>query len=399
MQACCILRARRGVDLDNSMRIAFVTARGDVFGGSSLHVHDMARRLADDGHTVKVFVGGTPDMDVPKRLAANGIDLECIPEMGREISLRKDSSATLSLRRGIKAFAPDLVSTHTSKAGALGRFAALGLGVPVLYTPHCWSFADGFPRAGMYRWIEAILAPLATRIITVCEQERRLGLDLGVGKAEKTICIHNGVIDSVNESAGRADDESGRATNILMVARFEDQKDQDLLLRALADNRELEWALTLVGDGPRKEACMHLARDLGIESRVEFAGYSDRVEDYLNRADIFALITHWEGFPRSVLEAMRAGLPVIVSDVGGCSESVFDGETGRVVRYGDQQDLADALHELLTNRERRKSMGASARIAYLHRFTFDVMYRKYVDLYRSVSEAGNRQLIMRTKEE
>ncbi len=366
------------------MRIAYVSARGDAFGGASLHVCDMARRLAAEGHIVKVFVGGTPDMEVPRRLAAKDIDFECIPQMGRSINPKNDLLALRSLRRKTKEFCPDLISTHASKAGALGRVACAGLGVPVLYTPHCWSFTDGFPNAGLYLWIERLLAPLARRIITVCEQERKFALDRSVGRAAKTICIHNGVVDHLAKSDATAARPAGRAPRVLMVARFEEQKDQQLLLQAMADNRDLDWNLTFVGDGPRRQACEELARSLDIAARVTFAGYSDRVEEYLGQSDIFALITHWEGFPRSILEAMRAGLPVIVSDVGGCSESVSDGKTGRVVQHGNRQELAGALRELLTDDERRNAMGAQALQRYRERFTFEIMYRKYVELYRSV---------------
>ncbi|MDH3946927.1 MAG: glycosyltransferase, partial [Chromatiales bacterium] len=117
------------------MKIAYISARGDAFGGASLHVCDMALRLMNDGHSVRVFVGGTPDMEVPKRLAARNLDFECIPHMGRAISIKNDTMALRSLRRNIKAFSPDLVSMHASKAGALGRLACVGMGVPLLYTP------------------------------------------------------------------------------------------------------------------------------------------------------------------------------------------------------------------------------------------------------------------------
>jgi glycosyltransferase involved in cell wall biosynthesis len=368
------------------MKIAYVTARGDAFGGASLHVCDMARRLASDGHSVRVFVGGNPDMEVPRRLAARNLDFQCIPQMGRAINVKNDFIALRSLRRSIKAFSPDLVSMHASKAGALGRLACAGLGVPLLYTPHCWSFVDEFPKAGLYLWIERILAPLATRIITVCDQERRFGLQRGVGKAATTVCIHNGVVELGlgSEPVERASPNTDKAPRILMVGRFEEQKDHELLLYALADNFDLDWRLTLVGDGPRRTHCQKVARDLKIDSRVNFVGYSDRVEEYLDRSDIFALVTHWEGFPRSILEAMRAGLAVIVSDVGGCSESVIDGETGRVVPQGDRQELAGALRQLITDRERCRLMGARGLEQYQKHFTFENMYQKYVDLYRSV---------------
>jgi glycosyltransferase involved in cell wall biosynthesis len=359
-------------------------ARGDAFGGASLHVCDLARRLTDDGHIVRIFVGGTEGMEVPRRLAAKGLDFQCIPEMGRAISPGRDISALFALRRNIRHFAPDLVSVHASKAGVLGRLACAGLRVPVIYTPHCWSFAEGFPNANVYAWIERCLAPLTTRIVTVCEQERQFGLSRGVGSGAKTICIHNGVTETDRNVSGHDGGAADQVPHILMVARFEEQKDQELLLRSLGDNRDLDWHLTLVGDGPRKEACEEVARQCGITSRVEFAGYSDRVEAHLARADIFALITHWEGFPRSILEAMRAGLPVIVSDVGGCSESVTDGVTGRVVRHGDQKHLVGALRELLGGRERRLEMGIRARETYTERFTFEIMYEKYLDVYRTL---------------
>jgi glycosyltransferase involved in cell wall biosynthesis len=368
------------------MKIAYISARGDAFGGASLHVCDMALRLMNDGHSVRVFVGGTPDMEVPKRLAARNLDFECIPHMGRAISIKNDTMALRSLRRNIKAFSPDLVSMHASKAGALGRLACVGMGVPLLYTPHCWSFVEGFPKAGLYLWIERLLAPLATRIITVCEQERHFGLQCGVGAAAKTVCIHNGVVDFGCDAIETTSQVPSIVPRILMVGRFEEQKDQELLLQALADNYDLDWCLTLVGDGPSRTHCEDLARNLNIDSRVTFAGYSDRVEEQLSRSDIFALITHWEGFPRSILEAMRAGLPVIVSDVGGCSESVSDGKTGRVVRHGERKELAGALRQLITNSELRRNMGARALEQYRNGFTFEIMYQKYVELYRSICQ-------------
>ncbi|MGI9318794.1 MAG: glycosyltransferase family 4 protein, partial [bacterium] len=94
----------------NKLKIAYVIARGDAFGGSSLHVCDLSRRLIDDGHVVRVFVGGTEDMEVPQRLAAKKLDFECIPEMGRSINPAKDFRALMALRGEIRRFAPDLVS-------------------------------------------------------------------------------------------------------------------------------------------------------------------------------------------------------------------------------------------------------------------------------------------------
>lgn len=367
------------------MRILFVSARGDSFGGASLHVRDMARQLMDDGHEVKVIVGGSPEMEVPMRFAEKELDFECIDSMGRSINPIKDLDAVLQLRKKIRQFSPDIVSAHASKGGAIARAACFGLRIPVFYTPHCWSFVEGFPNAKVYQIVEGMLAPLATRIIAVCQQEREFGLEKGVGNSEKTVFIHNGVLDSMGtgEALGSPSQEV-EPTRLTMVGRFEEQKDQALLLQALAKLKELNWNLRFVGDGPSKQSCVDLAESLQIKDRVEFVGYSSDVESELKKCDIFLLISNWEGFPRSILEAMREGLPVITSNVGGCNESVEDGKTGKVVEKGDLSGLIEALKELIEDAELRAKMGREARKRFEVNFTFQVMYQKYLKLYHSV---------------
>ena len=378
------------------MRIFFVSARGDSFGGASLHVRDMARRLMDDGHEVRIAIGGATDREVPRRYAEQDLDFVCIPSMGRSINPIRDARAIRSLRREMKKFAPDLISTHASKGGALGRVACLGLKIPVLYTPHCWSFIDGFPKAKVYRKLEKYLAPLTTKIIAVSEEERDLGLAQGVGKPEGTQCIHNGVIDH-SGLPGRRSGKDGGPARLVMVGRFEAQKDQPLLLRALAELQHLPWELTLVGDGPLKPASEELAAKLSISDRVDFAGYSSAVEDQLAAADVFTLVSNWEGFPRSILEAMRAGLPVVVTDVGGSREAVEEGVTGRVVRKGDLNGLIHALQEVLSDAGVRERMGHEGRRLFEQRFTFEHMYRNYEKLYQSLAKGSSRAAVRNRK--
>jgi glycosyltransferase involved in cell wall biosynthesis len=365
------------------MRILFISARGDAFGGAALHVRDMAARLVEEGHKVRILVGGTRELEVPRRFEQAGLDFVCIESMGRVINPWKDFRTLITLRREIRSFSPDLVSCHASKGGALGRIAGLGCGVPIIYTPHCWSFVDGFPHAWLYRMVERGLAPFATRIVAVCEDEYRFGLSQKVGREEQTLFIHNGVVDAVDriDRQPRAADEAAR---ILMVGRFEQQKDHGLLLSALAKLKDLNWTLTLVGDGPSKAACIDQAARLGLSERITFAGYSDQVEDFLSGCDLFALVSRWEGFPRSILEAMCESLPVLTSDVGGSKEAVIDGETGRVVKPGDLNELIAALRELVTAPDLCRRMGERGRQVYLERFSFDLMYQKYLRLYRSL---------------
>lgn len=380
-------------------RILFVIARGDAFGGSSLHVMDMAARLSDDGHHSKILIGGDESMEVPRRFAERGVDFQCIPTMSREIHPANDLRALIGLRAAAKNFSPDLVSVHASKGGALGRIACLGLGVPVIYTPHCWSFCDGFPKADFYRRVEKWLAPLATRVIAVCEDERLLGLKKGVGRAEQTIAIHNGVRPSIESDRFlREPRPDNQPLRLIMVSRFEEQKDQPLLLKALAtldDSRD--WTLSLIGEGPRRAECETLAEALGLSKRVAFLGYQADVQRQLLDHDVFLLTTHWEGFPRSILEAMSASLPIVTSDVGGSSEAVEEGRSGHMIPHGDESRLAEVLDRLISDRERCASMGRAARRRFDERFSFEIMYARYLELYGQLLGDGNRLMAPRRR--
>ena len=142
-----------------------------------------------------------------------------------------------------------------------------------------------------------------------------------------------------------------------MVARFGAQKDHPTLLRALAGLRDLPWQLDLVGEGPLLSQTRTLAASLGLEDRVHFLGQRMDVDRILANAQVGLLITNWEGFPLSILEAMRANLPVVASGVGGVSESVTDGVTGFVVPQGDVEVLRDRLRRLLSDPALRASLG------------------------------------------
>jgi glycosyltransferase involved in cell wall biosynthesis len=126
------------------------------------------------------------------------------------------------------------------------------------------------------------------------------------------------------------------------------------------------------------------AQRLRIGKRVEFLGERKDVAQVLAKAHIFALPTKWEGFPLSILEAMRAGLPVIASDVGGVSEAVVDGVTGFLVPTGDAVGFRDRLAVLLSNPDIRGRMGDAGRRTYEDKFTLDAMMRGTLAVYGSV---------------
>jgi glycosyltransferase involved in cell wall biosynthesis len=295
----------------------------------------------------------------------------------------QDFRAFRELQGVLRSLRPDLVSTHSAKAGILGRLAARSLGLPVIFTAHGWTFTSGIPapQAMMYGLIERSVAPLALKIITVCDSDRELAIARRVGTPDKLVTIHNGMPDI--PAALRAD-PSRSPVRLAMVARFESQKDHTTLIRALAGLKNSEWHLDFIGDGPLQPKARELSRRLGLGDRVQFWGQRLDVAARLAEAQVALLITKWEGFPRSILEAMRAGLPVIASDVGGVAESVRDGDTGFTVGRGDVAGLRERLEQLLADPELRCRMGRRGRERYEREFMLTTTVNRTLEVYQEI---------------
>jgi glycosyltransferase involved in cell wall biosynthesis len=265
--------------------------------------------------------------------------------------------------------------------------AGRSLGIPVIFTAHGWAFTPGVPQrdATVYRWIERVAAPLASKIITVSEFDRQLALTRGIASSDKVVTIHNGMPDIGQELRA---DPARTPVRLAMVARFEPQKDHATLFTALAGLRHEPWQLDLIGNGPLLSEAKSMTQRLELSDRVQFWGQRMDVDALLSKAQVAMLITNWEGFPRSILEAMRAGLPVIASAVGGIAESVRDGETGFTVVQGDVEGLRRRLKQLLSDPELRVRMGQAARRLYEQNFTLARTVDRTLAIYREVALAG-----------
>lgn len=361
------------------LRVAFVVTRADSFGGASVHVRDFSRLLIASGHEVTVFIGGQgPVVDALRQAS---VPVRILRHLGREIRPIADLRAVWELGAALDRFRPHIVSTHTSKAGFIGRLAAWAMGFPVIYTPHCWSFVDGFPNARLYLWAERLARPFGRKIVMVSDAERKDGLRGRVGSARHLVTVHNGMPDIAAELRATPARTPPRLT---MIGRCEPQKDHRTLLRALACVKDLEWSLDFVGDGPLRAHVESEMWQLGLSSRVRLLGYRSDIASLLSESQIFALITNWESFPRSIIEAMRAGLPVVATDVGGAAESVAHGRTGFVVPRGNPSVLAGCLRELIAQPALRSSFGAAGRRRYEENFTLAHMVRKTAAVWADV---------------
>lgn len=374
------------------MKIVYLVTRSDAVGGATVHVRDLARALQALGNQVTVLIGG--EGPVSDELRALGIPYHSLYWLARPIRPAHDVLAVREVRKLLEVLQPHILSAHSSKAGWVGRVAGRSLGIPTLFTAHGWAFTDGVPARRRWPSIlaEKLAGPLACRIITVSDHDRELALRYRLAPPEKVVTVHNGMPDVLPTLRANPGAHRPRLT---MVARFDAPKDHGLLLDALAGLRELEWGIDFIGDGPLQAAVRARVSELGLDRRVRFLGDRRDVAELLAQVQGFVLATNWEGFPRSILEAMRAGLPVIASDVGGIREAVVDGESGFLVPRGDALVLRDRIKCLLSDPVLRRRMGGAGRKHYEAAFTFERMLQEtlsvYNDFLRESNPSGDNQ--------
>ena len=180
-----------------------------------------------------------------------------------------------------------------------------------------------------------------------------------------------------------------------MVARFATPKRQLQLLTALNQIRHIQWKMSFAGDGPMLQEAEEFVERENLRDRVIFLGNRDDITELLRKSSLFALLSDWECLPLSILEAMRCGLPILASDVGGVKEAVDNSENGYVVSKNNLDELIEKLTILLTNTSLRMEMGRRGRLLFEENFMFEKMYSETEDFYR-VIHAGQTSAIQTT---
>jgi glycosyltransferase involved in cell wall biosynthesis len=366
-------------------RILYIITRAER-GGAQSHVLDLAGAMRRE---FEVAVATGEEGFLTEACSDANISFYVVNHLRRQVSPIADIRALGEICKLVRSFKPDLIHAHTSKAGILGRLAGHLLGVPSIYTIHGAHF--GKPEvSGFWRFIgspcERLAANWSARLITVCHEGQRLARNCRIGDPSKVVTIHNGI----EENLERANLTADHPPVITMVARFCEPKDHNVLLRAFA-NIPPGPRLRLVGGGPLRESSVMLAHELGISDRVDFLGDRDDVASLLGSSDVFVLATNFEMLPISILEAMRAGLPVIASRVGGISEVVIDGETGLLVPRNSVSALAQALTRVIEDFDLRVTLGRAARRRFSEEFLFARQAERMHSLYMEVLEAGKRR--------
>ncbi|SDN32463.1 Glycosyltransferase involved in cell wall bisynthesis [Paenibacillus sp. yr247] len=366
------------------IKIVQIITRSDNVGGAQIHLRDLCIELQRQGHEIVILIGG--EGKFIHELRNYGIQVHIIKHLVREINLYRDIMAFIEIRIALRLIKPNLVATHSSKAGWLGRATARLLGIPVVFTAHGWAFTEGVPKVRriIYSVAERLAGMLSTRIITVSEYDRRLCEKYSVIPASKLVTIQNGIPDMEVMPIRQGAQSSIR---LIMVARMERPKKQLFLLEALAGIHHLDWELDLVGDGPQLAEIQKMIVKLGLEHKVRLLGERKDVSTLLSQSHVFILTSDWEGLPLSILEAMRAGLPVLASNVGGIPELVEEGVNGYLIQNGDVHHLRSRITDLIQDDATRSQLGLAGRVKFLKKFEIQSMIYKTMEVYKQTQDS------------
>lgn len=328
-----------------------------------------------------VYVISKPGGPLVERVLELGYNYIPLSSFKRSISIM-DIVALIKLIRIFNKYKFDIVHTHSSKPGFIGRIAARIAGVPkIIHTVHGFPFHSYQKKIIMnfYRSMEKYAALFGDKIIFVNNSERELAIADHLIKPEKAVTIYNGIELPIISKKKR-----GKSDNLIIGSslRFWKQKNIidtiEVAIRVCKKCRNIQFIF--IGDGELYKIAKKMITDSGFEDRIQLPGWQKDPTEWLQKFDVFLLYSKWEGLPLSILEAMSYGLPIVASDIKGNNELVSD-VNGILVPINDIDRLTAILLSLPSETEKLKKWGTNSRKLIKEKFNLTDFERKYKEIY------------------
>ncbi len=380
-------------------KIIRVIARLNI-GGPAIHVILLSSMLNPERYETHLISGQeTADEGNMLHLAEEkNVSPSIIPRLGRKLNPIGDLSTLWRLIRLFRRERPDIVHTHTAKAGTIGRIAAILARVPIIihtFHGHVLHGYFGSLETIIYCMIERILAYFSKSIITVSEQCRTDILNLGIGSPDKVQTIPLGLeLDRFAEPIPNARQELRDKYNIPqdafvtgMIARMVPIKRHQDLFNAIPIvlQSHPDAYFLIVGDGECRANLDALAEELNITHRCIFAGFHHDLDRIYKAVDLVVLTSANEGLPVAIIESLSSGISVVSTRVGGVPELIDDGKTGYIVEPGDIDSIADGLIKAIADPEKTRSMGKIAQKETIEKYSIRRLVKDIEELYEHLS--------------
>ena len=320
------------------------------------------------------------------------LDLFWIPTLAREIRPWKDLRAFVGLYRLFRRRRPDIVHTHSSKAGILGRWAAWLAGVPhIFHTAHGFGFNDYQGRIGraFYIALERMTRPITTQAVVVSKANAGRAEELGILRpGEWILCrdaidIREFMVPGPRRRMLADWGVPADRTLVGMVACLKPQKSPvdfvDVAARVVGQRQDVHFVLA--GDGELRPAVEARIRERGVAGHVTLLGWQRDMPEIYRNLDVFLLTSLWEGQPCVFAEAMASGLPIVATEADGAREAIEDGVTGFVCPLRDIRELAEAVLRLVADTGLRRTMGERAR-SRVREFDIEASVSRLESAYR-----------------
>ncbi|MBI5943583.1 MAG: glycosyltransferase family 4 protein [Chloroflexi bacterium] len=343
-------------------------------------------------------------MELAEELGSiNGIRALSWPMNRFKVDLFSDFILTVKIARLLRAEKFDVVHAHGSKAGFLTRVAAIGSGLPLIYSPHCFSFHAGVKpiTANILAALERFAARfLTTRILTVSDGEQTLARQYRVGHPKLFVTVHSGIdpaaytakVEKKAQKAALKIDANARVVGA--VGRLGKQKSPLDFVRmaAMVHAEAVDVHFVWAGSGPLEQAAKDLSKELGIADVCHFIGEYKDIPSLLGMLDCFVLPSLWEGFPIVLLEAMAAGAPVVATDIPGNDEAVASGKSGWLVPPASPAAMSAKVLELLNDPAQAQAFSANGRERIHREFTRAKMIDSVQGVYLAAAKEGRQAM-------
>ncbi|NOZ62199.1 MAG: glycosyltransferase family 4 protein [Calditrichaeota bacterium] len=372
--------------LNNKIKVAHVQLL-PIMSGVQRAMFDILLRL--DRQKFDLLVICQNEGELTENLKKNNIDYFCIPALKREIHPLYDVVAFFKLVRILKKEGVQIIHTHSSKPGMLGRFAASVAGVKVrIHTVQGFAFHEFSDRQKVFllSLAERLAGLVSDKIIFVNNKDYLFARENKLAAEQKLVQIPNGIELNGSVELKNIRKELGFEDSVKLVGsvgRLWKQKAPQYFILAIPEviEKHPQARFVLTGDGPLERELRELAAKLGVEKYVRFLGWRKDAKRVLAEYDVFVQTSLWEGLSLSIMEAMAAAKPVVASDIKGNNELVVDGKTGFLVPPKQPKDLADKINFLLDQPALRKKMGAAGRLRMEKNFAIEQVADKIENLY------------------